>query len=135
VVLIDSGNSHSFINRHTTEAIHWFVHPINNFQVLISNGGLMKCGGLYLNSKLKIGYYHLKTHMFVVDIGGYDIVSGVEWWRNLGPITMDFKELYMRFVKDCHTHVLQGIQDGPPKVTSSHRMEKLLKKEHSGIIS
>jgi hypothetical protein len=31
VVLIDSGNTHNFINRSTTVALHIFVHPVNNF--------------------------------------------------------------------------------------------------------
>ena len=76
-----------------------FVHPMNNFQVLIANGGLMKCVGLFLNVKLQMGYYHLKTHMFIVDIGGFDIVLGAERLRTLGSITMEFKELYMSSVR------------------------------------
>jgi hypothetical protein len=41
---------------------------------------------------------------------------------------MDFKELYMIFVKDSYTHTLKGIQVGPREVISSHQMEKHLKK-------
>jgi hypothetical protein len=35
--------------------------------------------------------------MFSIHMGGCDIVLGVEWLRNLGPILMDFKELTMQF--------------------------------------
>jgi hypothetical protein len=35
--------------------------------------------------------------MFLIDMGSYDIVLGVECLHMLGPITTDFKELYMRF--------------------------------------
>ena len=48
---------------------------------------------------------------------------------------MDFKELYMSFVKDSHTHTLKGIQARPLEVISLHRMEKLLKRGHFGIIA
>ena len=41
----------------------------------------------------------------------------------------------MSFVKDSRTHLLQGINTNPPKIISSHRMEKLLKKGHLGIIA
>lgn len=44
-----------------------------------------------------MGDYHLKTDMFSINMGGRDIVLGVEWLRTLGPITMDFLELYMSF--------------------------------------
>ena len=135
VVLIDSSSTHNFINRSKAEFLCIFIHPINNFQVLIANGGSMKCGGRCENVKLQMGDYHLKTRMFAIDMGGCDIVLGAEWLRTLGPMTMDFQELYMSFVKDSHTYLLQGIKANPPEIISSHRMEKLLKKGHVGIIA
>lgn len=72
--------------------------------------------------------------MFVVNIGGCDTMLGVDWLWTLGKITMDFKEFYMIFVKESHTHTLKGLQVGPLIVIISHRMEKLLKKGHSGVI-
>jgi hypothetical protein len=37
----------------------------------------MKCGGCFENVPLKIGQYHLKSHMFSIDMGDCDIVLGV----------------------------------------------------------
>jgi hypothetical protein len=87
------------------------------------------------NVKLQMGDYQLKTHLFSINMGGCDIVLGEEWLHTLGPVTMDFKELYMSFTKEGHVHTLRGIQAGPPEIVISHHMEKLLKKGHSGIIS
>jgi hypothetical protein len=89
VVLIDGDNTHNFINRSKVEFLRIFIHPIQNFQVLIANGDTMKCGGCYENVKLQMGDYHLKNHMFAIDMGGCDIVLGAEWLRTLGPITME----------------------------------------------
>jgi hypothetical protein len=102
---------------------------------MISNGGSMKCGGRCENVCLQIGQYNLKSHMFSIDMGGCDIVLGAEWLRTLGPILMDFKELTMQFQQDDQQYKFQGITTGSPEIISSHRMEKLLKKGHSGIIS
>jgi hypothetical protein len=63
---------------------------------------------------LQIGDYHLKSHMFSIDMGGCDIVLGANWLRTLGPILMDLGPILMDF---------------------NHRMEKLLKKGHSGVIA
>ena len=95
----------------------------------------MKCEGHCENIKLQMGDYHLKTHMFTINMGDYDIVLGVEWLHTLGPMTMDFHELYMRFKQNDHMHTLCGIQAGSPSIISSHRMEKLLKKGHHGVIT
>jgi hypothetical protein len=64
VVLIDSGNTHNFIHHRLADEIHCFVFLVSNFQILIANGGTMKCGGRCENVKLKMGDYTLKTHMF-----------------------------------------------------------------------
>jgi hypothetical protein len=53
VVLIDSGSTHNFIHRRLTDEIHCFVCPVSNFQILIANGGTMKCGGVVRMSNSK----------------------------------------------------------------------------------
>jgi hypothetical protein len=64
---------------------------------MITNGGSMKCGGRCENVQLQIGDFSLKTHTFSIEMGGCDIVLGVEWLQTLGPITMDLLELYTIF--------------------------------------
>ena len=86
------------------------------------------------NVRIQIGHYHLKSHMLFIEMGGCDIVLGVKWLRTLGPILMDFKELTMKFDQEGHQYKFQGIIVGSPAVISSHRMEKMLKKGHFGVI-
>jgi hypothetical protein len=135
IILVDSGSTHNFIHRHIAQETHCYIHAVNNFQIMIANGGSMKCGGHCENVRLQISDYHLKSHMFAIDMGGCDIVLGVDWLRTLGPILMDFKNLTMQFDQEGHQYKFQGIIVGSPEVISSHRMEKLLKKGHSGVIA
>jgi hypothetical protein len=79
VVLIDSGSTHNFIHSRVVEEVNCFFKPVSNFQILIDNGGTMKCGGNCENVKLQMDDYHMKTHMFSITMGGCDIVLGVEW--------------------------------------------------------
>ena len=95
----------------------------------------MPCGGRYENVILQFGEYHLKTHMFAINMGGCDIVLGEEWLHILGPVTMYFKELYLRFTQNSHTDMLKGLQVGSLEIIISHRMEKILNKCHSGVVS
>jgi hypothetical protein len=48
---------------------------------------------------------------------------------------MDFKDLTMQFDQEGRQYKFQGITTGSPEIISSHRMEKLLKKGHSGVIA
>jgi hypothetical protein len=135
IILVYSGSTHNFIHRHIAQETHCYIHAINNFQIMIANGGSMKCGGRCENMCLQVRDYHLKSHMFAIDMGGCDIVLGVDWLRTLGPILMDFKELTLQFDQEGHQYKFQGIIFGSPEVISSHRMEKLLKKGHYGVIA
>jgi hypothetical protein len=76
IILVDSGSTHNFIHRHIAQETHCYIHAVNNFQIMIANGGSMKCGGRCENVCLQIGDYHLKSHMFSIDMGGCDIVLG-----------------------------------------------------------
>jgi hypothetical protein len=102
---------------------------------MIANGGSMKCGGRCENERLQIGNYHLKSHMFSIGVGDCDIVLGEDWLRTLGPILMDFKDLTMQFDQEGHQYKFQGIIIGSPEIISFHRMKKMLKKGHSGVIA
>jgi hypothetical protein len=48
---------------------------------------------------------------------------------------MDFKDLTMKFYQEGHQYKFQGITTGSPNIISSHCMEKMLKKGHSGVIA
>jgi hypothetical protein len=44
IILVDSGSTHNFIHHHIDQETHFYIHVINNFQIMIANGGSMKCG-------------------------------------------------------------------------------------------
>ena len=48
---------------------------------------------------------------------------------------MDFKDLTMQFDQEGHQYKFQDITTDSPEIISSHRMENLLKKGHSGVIA
>jgi hypothetical protein len=76
IILVDSGSTHNFIHRCISQETNFYNRAVNNFQIMIANGGSMKCGGSCENVHLQIGDYHLKSHMFAIDMGGCDIVLG-----------------------------------------------------------
>jgi hypothetical protein len=131
----NSGNTHNFIHRRIAQENHCYIHVINNFQIIITNGSSIKCGGCCENVCLQICDDHLKSHMFAIDMGGCDIVLGEYWLRTLGPILMDFMDLTMQFDQEGYQYKFQGITVGSPEIISSHRMENILKKGHYGVIA
>ena len=76
IILVDSGSTHNFIHHHISQETHCYIHAINNFQIMIANGGSMKCGRRCENVHLQIGEYHLKSHMFSIDMGSCEFMLG-----------------------------------------------------------
>jgi hypothetical protein len=134
IILVDSGSTHSFIHLRISQETNFYIRFVNNFQIMIANGGSIKCGGRCENVSPN-GECHMKSHVFSIDMSGCDIVLGEEWIRTLGLILMNFKELTMQFDQEGQKYKFQGIIVGSPDIIGSHHMENLLKKGHSGIIS
>jgi hypothetical protein len=135
IIIVYNGSTHNFIHHHITQKTNCYICSVNNFQIMIANGGSMKCSGNCENVHLQIGHYHLKYHMFSIEIGSCDIMLGVEWFFTLSPLLMDFKELTMQLQQEGQRYHFQGLTIGSPEIISSHRMKNLLKKWHSNIVS
>jgi hypothetical protein len=45
IILVDSGSTHNFIHRCISQEFNCYICVVNNFQIMISNGSSMKCGG------------------------------------------------------------------------------------------
>jgi hypothetical protein len=73
--------------------------------------------------------------MFSIEIGGCDVVLGVDWLRTLGSITMDFLELSMSFYNDGNYYTLKVLKVGSLEIIISHHIEKILKRGHFCIIA
>ena len=114
MILIDSGITHNFIRHNISQETNFSIHVINNFQIMVFDGGSMKYGGRCEIMCLQIGQYNMKSHMFFIDMSGCDIMLGVKWLRNIGPILMDFKELTMQFNHEGRQYNFQGITKGSP---------------------
>jgi len=94
IILINIGRTHNFIHYQGTKDRYFYTHELKNFDIMIANRGSTKCGGHCENVFLQIGNYYMKCHIFFIEMGCRDIVLGVEWLCILGPVTMEFKDLY-----------------------------------------
>jgi hypothetical protein len=79
IVLINSSSTHNFIHCPVSKETHCYVHVVDNFQIMIANGDMMKYGRKFENVKLQMEDYFLKSSMFIIEMGYYDIVLTEKW--------------------------------------------------------
>jgi hypothetical protein len=45
IILVDSGRTHKFIHCRIAQETNCYIRDVNNFKIMIVNGGFMKCCG------------------------------------------------------------------------------------------
>jgi len=67
---------------------------------MIVNGGSITCGDTCHNIKLSMGDYQFSTTIYVILMGGVDIVLGLQWLMLFNTFSMTLQELFMSFEVD-----------------------------------
>ena len=86
VALVDSGSTHSFIDESTARRLGLVPSPRPRLYVGVANGDRVAAAGVCKSVRLAIGTEEFVADLFVIPLGGVDIVLGCDWLRTLGPI-------------------------------------------------
>ena len=96
-VLIDSDSTHNFINYKLAKDLNCFVYLAPEFQVMIANGGTTNCLGKCHSINLNMGEYFLNRPMIFIQMGGVDVVLGVQLLQSLEELALNFLYIFRRF--------------------------------------
>ena len=96
-VLIDTDNTHNFMDGKVIKAVGEKLHSINNFTITVANGEKFQVQDWCLGLTWEVQGLQQSTNFFVLFLRGCDMVLGIQWLITLGPILWDFKALTMQF--------------------------------------
>ncbi|KAL4310989.1 hypothetical protein GQ457_01G000170 [Hibiscus cannabinus] len=128
-ILVDSGSTHSFITAAWAKEGMEVVQT-QPMAITVANGEK-----LYSTAKSNLLSWKMQGHRFehnfrVLQMGGTDMVLGVDWIKVYSPITLDFQEMTMRFTKGGQEIVLQRGNKVPVvKLISGDKLQKMTEKE------
>lgn len=131
ILLVGSGNSHTFINCNTLEKLSLPTIPIAPLTVRVANGNILQC-----TSKVHGTEWWLQGHTFIADanvipIVAYDIILGTDWLEMHRPMTCDWLHKWISFERKGSHIKLQGILPSDVAQVSLMTGEELLK-SHKG---
>lgn len=95
--LLDSGSTHNFVTATAAETASLDYQQRSVLYVRVTNGDRVPCSGVARHAQFSVDDTAFRASLFILPLGGYDLVLGTQWLATLGPILWDFRHLTMAF--------------------------------------
>jgi len=99
LILVDSGSTHNFIQSPIVKFLALPSSQITSMHVLVGNGTTMQCDTSCPQVPVVIQGNRFVMDFFAISLSDADLVLGIQWLRELGPITTDYTRLTMIFTQ------------------------------------
>ncbi|KZV57865.1 hypothetical protein F511_03434 [Dorcoceras hygrometricum] len=99
VVMIDSGASHNFVSRQMVERLGMKIDETVRFGVCLGDGTKVRCQGICHGLEIQLGTYTVAISGHLFELGGVDVILGVDWLRTVGEVLLDWNRMRMRFTE------------------------------------
>ncbi|XP_061340529.1 uncharacterized protein LOC133287007 [Gastrolobium bilobum] len=124
-ILVDGGSTHNFIQARLVKFLGLDNIPTQKFQVLVGNGEVMDCLGVCSQVEIEIQGHHFRPDLYVLPLQGAEVVLGVQWLSEWGDITINYRDLVMRFEREGQQVELQGAHNLTMEAIQLHQLRKL----------
>lgn len=125
-ILVDDGSTHNFIQTRVATFLPMLPTPITSLEVMVGNDGVMECTQYFPQVPITIQNHSFTADLYALPLSGADIVLGVQWLKQLGPLTTNYANISMSFT--FMGHPIQLIADIPlhPGPASAHQLKRML---------
>lgn len=100
VILVNTSSTHTFLDLAIVIKAGLTLQPTKTIKVKIANGESIFCEGRCDQVALRVQGHTFTTEFYALTLGGCDIILGVYWLKDLGPILWGFCQLTMAFVSE-----------------------------------
>lgn len=132
-LLLDTGSTHNFIDANKALKMDCRVEKVEPMTVKVADGGQLICSKIIRNFSWRMQGVKFTADVMLLPLSGSDLVLGVHWFSQLGPVLWDFANLTMQFTHHGKKVHLGGIQKKWLKNIQSHKINILF--QASGVLS
>ncbi|KAK2364782.1 hypothetical protein QL285_089616 [Trifolium repens] len=108
VTLMNSSATSNFITTKLVEQLQLKVVDTPTYVIEVGNGENVINQGVCNDLSFKIQDVEFNQHFFIMDLGGSEMVLGVDWLASLGNIEANFENLCLKWKKNGHNYLIQG---------------------------
>ena len=96
-IMIDPGSTLNIVDRKIARKLSLHVDTSERFPISVPSHNQIMCEGVIRKVELKMGDYMLKIPFYVTDVGGVDIVIGVQWLMTIGTYSTNHIKGFLKF--------------------------------------
>ncbi|WVZ13617.1 hypothetical protein V8G54_011183 [Vigna mungo] len=125
-ILVDGGSTHNFIQDRVARFLNLDSQPTNTLRVMVGNGSEIESHNICPGVELKMQGHKFMVDLHVLPISCADVVLGIQWLKDLGPVVTDYSQLTMKFIRDGK--FVEFKADAPPKPSdiSAQQVKRIL---------
>ncbi|TYK02029.1 Ty3/gypsy retrotransposon protein [Cucumis melo var. makuwa] len=115
IILIDCGATHNFISEKLVESLQLPVKETGHCGVILGSGTAVQGKGICENVEIQLSNWKVKEEFLPLELGGVDVVLGMQWLHSLGITVVDWKNLTLTFSSEGKQILIKG----DPSLTKS----------------
>ncbi|MCH82511.1 retrotransposon gag protein [Trifolium medium] len=108
LILVDSGATHNFVPQKLVHQMDWPIETTPQMKVKLGDGFQMVTQGVCKGLEMFIGDFKLSPNLHLFELGGIDVVLGMEWLQTLGDTITNWKQQTMSFWQNQKWVTLRG---------------------------
>lgn len=108
LTLIDSGATNNFIDSRLVKELGLNVVETPTYVIEVGNGEKVKNQGICKGLTFQMQGVECNQHFFLMELGGSDMVLGMDWLASLGNIEANFGELCLKWEWKGQVYKIQG---------------------------
>lgn len=98
VILVDFAATHNFISEKLVKDPQITTKDTSHYGVILGYGTTIKDKGICEAAELKLNEWKVVANFLPLDLGGVDVVLGMQWLYSLGITEVHLRNLTMTFM-------------------------------------
>lgn len=134
MILIDSGSTHNFLDEGIAGRLKCPLSDAQPLSVIVTNGGRVLSNSTCHGFNWEMQGEEFEADPRLLQLGGCDMVLGVDWMKGVSPINFDFNRMEVFFEKGGKRMTLQrGRETGTYKMIIGKSLHKAIRSKWSKL--
>ncbi|KAL0533794.1 hypothetical protein IC582_028065 [Cucumis melo] len=100
IILIDCGATHNFVSEKLAKKLTLPIKETSHYGVILGFGAAVQGKGICGKLEVQLKSWKIVEDFLPLELGGVDVILGMQWLYSLGVTTVDWKNLSLSFVAE-----------------------------------